>query len=369
MDYCLGLYRISVINQETDKPGDSVRARASGIELCRVLAMLVIVAGHFIGQSGLNSIHGNSTWLRFCGSGARLAVNLFLVVGCWFMVDYKFKAERIARLYLTVLFYAVPLTILAVVWGSPTPKDVFRGFAPFLGRPLWFFSAYMSLALVAPWLKSAFRLTRKSLGILIALLTVIIPGICTLPDPQMCYVVDVCYFFYVFILMGFLKPLFSSSGKYKYVALITGIALYSLFVVLRQKGSPLIQEWAVQCLADFKTIPNLASALLLFYFFLHLNIGSIRWVNIVGASAFAVYVLHSTPAFCGFLWHDIFQTGRWIASDHYPLYTAGVVIAVYFSGLLLEIPRRMIVDKWLLSLAAIRKLLGIVDGGYNHIQP
>ena len=135
----------------------SIQTRTSGVELCRVLAMLMIVAGHFIGQSGIASIHGDSMWLRLCGCGARWAVNVFLVIGCWFMVDYRFRVERIARLYLTVLFYAVPLTILGLVLGNPTTKDVLRGFVPFCGRPLWFFSAYISLALVAPWLKSAFK--------------------------------------------------------------------------------------------------------------------------------------------------------------------------------------------------------------------
>lgn len=328
--------------------------------------MLMIVAGHFIGQGGIASIHGDSIWLPLCGCGSRLAVNLFLVIGCWFMVDYRFRAERVVRLYLTVLFYAVPLTVLGLVLGNPTSKDVFRGFAPFFGRPLWFFSAYISLALVAPWLKSAFKLGRMSLGVLVALLTVVIPVICTLPDPQMCYVVDVCYFFYAFVLMGFLKPLLSSSGKYKYHALTAGIALYVTLVVLRQKGSPLVQEWAVQCLADFKTLPNLASTLLVFYFFVHLNVGSVRWINYVASSAFAVYVIHSTPAFCGFLWNDIFQTRRWMASDFYPMYTAGVVVAVYLFGLLLEMPRRMLVGKWLLSLAAVQRIFRAIDDAYAN---
>ena len=332
-----------------------------------MLAMLTIVAGHFIGQSGLRAIHGNSMCLLLCGSGARWAVNLFLVVACWFMVDYTFRAERIARLYLTVLFYSVPLTVLALVWGNPTTKDVLRGFAPFWGRPLWFFSAYLSLALVSPWLKTAFRLPRKSLGLLVALLTVIIPGICTLPDPQMCYTVDVCYFFYVFVLVGFLKPLFSSPARHKYAALVTGAALYVLLVLLRRSGCPFIQGWAEQCLADFKTVPNLASALLVFYFFLHLDIGSIKLINRVAASAFAVYVIHSTPAFSSFLWDRIFQTKRWMALDFYPLYATAVVAAVYLSGILLEIPRRLIVEKWLLSRVGIQKLFRMVDDAYAKV--
>ena len=345
-----------------------MQTRASGIELCRVLAILMIVAGHFIGQSGLGSVHADSIWLRSCSSGSRWSVNLFLIIACWFMVNSRFKAERIARLYLTVLLYAVPLTMLVLVLGDPTKKDVYRVFTPFLGRPLWFFSAYISLALVAPWLKSAFRLTGKSLGCLVALLTVIIPGICTLPEPQMCYTVDVCYFFYVFILVGFLKPLLASSAKYKYVAFIIGIVLYVLLVVLRQRGGAAMQGWATQCLADFKTLPNLVSALLVFCFFLHLDIGSIRWINWIASSAFAVYVIHSTPAFYPFLWSNVFQVRRWMLSDSYPLYVAGVVAGVYLSGILLEFPRRLVVERWLLSRTTIRKLLRWVDEVYAKVS-
>ena len=342
----------------------TLAGRASGIELCRILAMLMIVAGHFIGQSGLGTRHSDSMWLMFFGSGARWAVNLFLVVGCWFMLDSKFKAERVARLYLTVLFYTVPLTVLAAAWWSPTTKDVFRGFFPFLGRPLWFASAYISLLLVAPWLKLTFRLSRWALGALVAVLTVVVPGICTLPDPQMCYVVDVCYFFYVFILVGFLKPLLLSSGKYRFVALAVGVAIYSALVALSQCKMQIVSSWSGQCLADFKTIPNLLSSLLVFCFFLHLDIGSIKWINIVASAAFAVYVIHQTPAFYGFLWTEVFMAKKWLMSDLYPLYTSGVVVVVYVSGLLLEIPRRMVVDKWLLSRATSRELLRRLDDIY-----
>lgn len=341
-----------------------MKARASGIELCRVLAMLVIVAGHFIWQSGLGPFHADSAWVQFFGSGARWGVNLFLVIGCWFMVDSGFKAERLARLYLTVLFYTVPLTVLGVVFGNPAAKDVARGFLPFLGRPLWFVSAYLSLALVAPWLKPAFKLERKSLGLLVALLTLVIPGICTLPDPQMCYVVDVLFFFYVFLLVGFLKPWLASAGKFRHAALAAGIALYAMLVVLKQKGFPSVQGWAGQCLADFKTLPNLASALLVFCFFLHLDLGSIGWINRVASAAFAVYAIHQTPAFYDFLWKGIFQTEKWMASGFYPLHAAGVVAAVYLSGVVLEFPRRLIVDKWLLPRPAIQKWLKKIDGAF-----
>ena len=51
-------------------------------------------------------------------------------------------------------------------------------------------------------------------------------------------------------------------------------------------------------------------------------------------------------------------------SESYPLYTAGVIAAVYLSGIVLEFPRRLLVERCLLPRAAIQKLLKRADGVY-----
>ena len=63
-----------------------MKPRQSSIEFLRILAMLTIVAGHFLCQSGVAASYGGFAVSLF-GSGARWACNLFLLVGCWFMVD------------------------------------------------------------------------------------------------------------------------------------------------------------------------------------------------------------------------------------------------------------------------------------------
>ena len=84
--------------------------RQSNFELLRLVAMLAIVAGHFVSQSAVGHASGAAgTVASILSSGPRLAVNLFLLVGCWFMVDAKFKAERLLKLYLrTCALYHSP---------------------------------------------------------------------------------------------------------------------------------------------------------------------------------------------------------------------------------------------------------------------
>ena len=67
--------------------------------------MLAIVSGHLLTQSSLDNVTGtNHVLALLLGSGVRIGVNVFLILGVWFMVDAKFRAERIVRLYLEVFF-------------------------------------------------------------------------------------------------------------------------------------------------------------------------------------------------------------------------------------------------------------------------
>ena len=55
--------------------------------------MLAIVSGHLLSQSSLAGVEGtNHILAMLLGSGVRIGVNVFLLLGVWFMVDAKFKA-------------------------------------------------------------------------------------------------------------------------------------------------------------------------------------------------------------------------------------------------------------------------------------
>ena len=93
--------------------------RQSNIELLRIFAILMVVMGHFIRQSGLlESETGiNSTVNVLFGSGGRIAVNVFLLIGSWFMVDSTFRPGKALRLYLETVFYCIPITLLMICLG------------------------------------------------------------------------------------------------------------------------------------------------------------------------------------------------------------------------------------------------------------
>ena len=64
-----------------------MKQRKSNYELLRILSMLLIVAGHLVEQSGLLAYDNPNLFIAcLLGSASRVAVNLFLILGCWFLV-------------------------------------------------------------------------------------------------------------------------------------------------------------------------------------------------------------------------------------------------------------------------------------------
>lgn len=81
------------------KSACSKNGRQSNIELLRVIAMLLIVAGHYVGQSKIMNAFTpwsfNQCFALFIGSAARIAVNVFIIISAWFLVDSKFSSKKV----------------------------------------------------------------------------------------------------------------------------------------------------------------------------------------------------------------------------------------------------------------------------------
>ena len=113
------------------------KSRQSNFELLRILAILMVVMGHFIRQSGLleSETGANGTINIFLGSGARIAVNIFLLIGSWFTVDSVSTPGKALRLYLETAFYCIPITLLMTCLGTAGgARNILQGLLPFFGR-------------------------------------------------------------------------------------------------------------------------------------------------------------------------------------------------------------------------------------------
>jgi len=347
------------------------KKRESGIELLRILAMLLIILSHIprFYAGGVDPLSASGLALALLTDAGRVAVNLFLLVGVWFMVDWEFKASRPLKLYLSVLGYAVPLTAVAWATGHGAGAgETLRCFFPLLGRPLWFVSAYLTLLSLTPFLRKVRDLPLPAFGRLVLLLSVFTCGVCTLPDPQLTYFGDTVWFVFVYLFMAWFRRsvLLPKAFAVRRLLLVVGLAGYAALVLLSVRPSA-VSSFAGQCLFDFKTLPNFFVSLCLFLFFAGLKIGCVPWINALARPALAAYVVHQMPSFAPFLWACLFPVARYGVSPGLGGRLVLTALGVYALAAVLEALRVRLVEPLVIRSGGFKWLCARIEGFYAPV--
>lgn len=227
---------------------------------------------------------------------------------------------------------------------------------PFLGRPLWFASAYMTLLLVSPFLQKIIKWNLKELRTFVIILFIAISFISTLPDRQESYVLDFCWFMYVYIFIGFIKRtnFFEKAKKHKFSILAIGLGIYFTLAFgnsicnIFSNDYPILLKFKtiiVQYIEDIKTIPNFICAFAIFTFFISLKSKNNKIINYISSTSFGVYIFHQVPVFINVLWYNIFLCDKWSYPKLIVLYTILIAISVYIMGSVIDIIRKKFFEK------------------------
>lgn len=356
--------------------------RQSNFELLRLLAMLAIVAGHLFSEGLRFSTSTPGTLLPalLLGSGARIAVNVFVLLGCWFLVDATLPGKppfapgrRCLRLHFAVFCWTAPLTLLALAMGAHPPlHDVLRGFLPYLGRPLWFASAWLSLLLFVPFLRGALSLEGRRLDALVAVGFLFFVAQSTVADFREGYLTDTLWFLYLYLFVGWLRLRGARvlDRIPAAAALAAALLLYAALVLPEwwarvhwnaASAARTVHAAAEWYLADLKSAPNFFCALAWFLFFARLRLPHLPAVNAAARPAFAVYVAHQTPAFWPLLWNRILRCPDWRGEPWTPLTALAAVLALYAAVALLETLRQRFLERPVLASRPFTALAALLD--------
>ena len=110
------------------------KERSSNIELYRIVTMLLIVAHHYVVNSGLTAGKGviyahplskRSLFLLFFGAWGKAGINCFVLITGYFMCKSDITAKKFAKLLFEVLFYR--LVINSIFWITGMEQFTRRG--------------------------------------------------------------------------------------------------------------------------------------------------------------------------------------------------------------------------------------------------
>lgn len=161
--------------------------RNYGIDLLRIVSMLLVVILHILGKGGILEnlqTEGRYAVGWFLEIGAYCSVNCYALISGFVGFSEQPKTHKYSRyilLWMQVAFYCILITAFFLIMHVEpiSKKIILKAFFPVTFKEYWYFSAYTGVFFLIPWLNSAIRNFTKEeaaklacwLGVLFSLYT------------------------------------------------------------------------------------------------------------------------------------------------------------------------------------------------------
>lgn len=338
--------------------------RSSNIELFRIVSMAVIVAHHYVVNSGLEEVMVGSTALRFkdyflllWGWGGKTGINCFVLITGYFMCKSQITAKKFIKLLAEVEFYNIVIYAVFCLTGYTT-----FAWVDFLGRMILFnnisqgfTSCFLLFYLAIPFLnKLIFALTEKEHRLLLVWCL----GVYTLLPSVGGWVTFnyITWFSIIYLVAAYLRlypKTWMENEKVCAAAAAGSLLLSWLSVVGVAYFSSKMEMGLVwpyyYCVADSNKLLALTTAVCAFLFFKNLKMGYSKTINTIAASAFGVLCIHANSDMMRqWLWRDVCNNVGAYQTNYTVLHAVGCVVVIYVVCTMIDALRIRLLERPLL---------------------
>lgn len=332
------------------------KQRESGIELLRIIAMLLIVSHHMVVHNAFH-VAGEPVSARrlilqqfLCVPG-KIGIALFFMISAWFMADRVPTTKSVFRkawiMERELLFWSVFIFIVQLVMNPAIPSvdTVLSTLLPTTRRVWWYATAYMVFLLLSPFIIQGLRSFDRKRHLQCCLAMVFLWGVLyAVPGSDTNIGMNVVGFVYVFALISYYKwygtPLCTSTAWIMTVAGTVFIVAWDVIVTVGLQGKPVEGEVLAMVEREW-SIPVLIVSFGLFALFRRLRFRS-AIVNRCAAATFGVYLITDHSFMRSLLWTRYFDMSRFY-SNHSCLGVCArfliIVLGVFVAAMLLDMLR------------------------------
>lgn len=318
--------------------------RRSNLELYRVIVMLLIIAHHYVVNSGLMDVmreqplSGNSLFLYVLGMWGKIGINCFVLITGYFMYKSKITYRKFLKLLLEVEFYKIFIYLTFTLSGYKEFSccDFLITLIPITMIDTNFPSCFLVFYLCIPFLNILIRnLTKREHFLLISLCLFIYTFLGTIPifHVTMNYVSWFSVLYFISSYISKYNVFFSvSHRKWGYLTLLS--VLISIFSVVFILALPILFHipylYPYRSVADSNALLALITAICSFMYFKDLKIKQSSFINMLGASTFGVLLIHAnSDTMLQWLWKDTLNNVSFYASDYMIIHVFLSVIIVF----------------------------------------
>lgn len=336
-------------------------ARSSNLELYRIIVMFLIVAHHYVVNSGLYPVLAEtspsavSSAMLLFGAWGKTGINCFVMITGYFMCRSSISLRKFLKLYFQIAFYGVVIYLTFCLAGMSDFS--FSKFAwrlmPVKGVSTDFVSCFIIFYLMLPFLRILVEhLSRHMHLSLICLLLVYQTILPILPG-----------FNFLFNYVGWFSTIFVVASYIRFYGLLPRFGawqwgLISLVLILAGSCSVIIIERGYKAgiinhfvpyyfISDSNMILAFSIAVATFMWFKSLPVANRVWINAISATMFGVLLIHANSnTMRQWLWGDTIDcVGHFNPSDPACiLYAFAAVSAVFMICVAIEMLRQRLIE-------------------------
>lgn len=291
-----------------------MKKRDNGLDLLRIISMLMIVALHFWGHGGLiggELAEGTVNW--FIANAiypfALVAVNCFVLLSGYFQCTSQFKLKRVLSVWLQAVVYSVVLYVASAVYlGNFSLSEVIRHLLVVATEQYWFVTAYLLMYMVSPFLNAMISAMDKRQHMLCC--CTVLGIFCVANNLTNSYDLGnvggghtVLWFCVLYVVAAYIRIYMPVEKKQRKWGLLV-YGLCALGVGLSRFAVFLLDAPVVTSSYNYNSILVTAAAIGLFMAMRTVNLSGkpAKLVGFFAPLAFGVYLIHDHPSIRPMLW-------------------------------------------------------------------
>ena len=359
----------------------SKKVRSSNLELFRVISMLLIIAHHYVVNSGLSAVGGplytdeysvKSVIMFVFGAWGKTGINCFMMITGYFMCTSEITAKKYAKLLLEVFFYRVVIYLIFIVTGLETFSLMSFAENLLIVRNVQhnFTSCFLVFYLFIPFLNILTKNINEKQHIKLLLLlgfTYILLG--TLPkfNVTMNYVswFMVLYFIASYIRL-YPKNIFLKKGFWGVAAIVSIILSVTSVIGCAWLSLKSGTNKAYFFVTDSNTALAVMTGVSFFMFFKNLSIPYSKFINTLGASTFGVLLIHGNEYVRNWLWYDLLNNVAAYEESYFLIHALLSVIAIFTVCTIIDVIRIRFIE--LPIMKCIDKPLDSIKQWYERVE-
>lgn len=323
--------------------------KQGNFELLRIFSMILIILHHYSIHGGLfsnSSTISSQLIANLLIIGGKVGVNLFVLISGYFLIESKFKIQKVLKLLFQIVFYTILLFIgIYFITGNFYLGNISILFKPISLNLYWFITAYLEMYILSPFIRKALENVSKaqyqSLLILFGIFLSVIP---TFFNGSNLVWGNGIWFVYVFAIGGYIKKyeitLFNKKGNCIILSILLYLITYILLIICKYS------KIHHNTFLNMNSINIFLVSICIFCSFKHLTIKPNKLLLLLSQSSFAVYLLHDNEYFRYNIW-NILKTSNFIDKPILTLILHIILstIILYLLAVIIETIRRKLIEE------------------------